>query len=48
MSECTNCELCGMMIMDDPVVRVVQGSEHCFDTEDCALLYERAAKAGML
>ncbi len=48
MSECTNCELCGMMIMGDPVVRVVQGSEHCFDTEDCALLYERAAKAGML
>jgi len=37
-----------MEIMDDPVIRVVQGSEHCFDTEDCALLYERAAKAGML
>jgi heavy metal translocating P-type ATPase len=37
-----------MDIMDDSVIRVVQGSEHCFDTEDCALLYERAAKAGML
>jgi heavy metal translocating P-type ATPase len=48
MTECTNCELCGMEIMDDPVIRVVQGSEHCFDTEDCAVLYERAAKAGML
>jgi len=48
MSDCTNCELCGMEIMGDPVIRVVQGSEHCFDTEDCALLYERAAKAGML
>ena len=48
MSECTNCELCGMEIMDDPVIRVVHGAEHCFDTEDCAKLYERAAKAGML
>ena len=48
MSDCTNCELCGMEITDDPVIRVVQGSEHCFDTEDCALLYEHAAKAGML
>jgi len=48
MSECTNCELCGMEIMDRPVLRVVQDSEHCFDTEDCARLYERAAKAGML
>ena len=48
MSTCTHCELCGMEIHDDPVIRVVSGSEHCFDTEDCALLYERAAKAGML
>jgi len=48
MTECTNCELCGMEIMGDPVIRVVQGSEHCFDTEDCARIYERAAKAGML
>jgi heavy metal translocating P-type ATPase len=48
MSGCTVCELCGMTIMDGPVLRVVQGTEHCFDTEDCALLYERAAKAGLL
>ncbi len=48
MSSCTNCELCGMAIMGRPVVRLIHGAEHCFDTEDCALLYERAAKAGML
>jgi heavy metal translocating P-type ATPase len=48
MIECTECELCGMEIMGDPVIRVVQGSEHCFDTDDCARIYERAAKAGML
>ena len=48
MNGCTRCELCGMGIMDDPVIRVVRGSEHCFDTEDCALLYERADKAGLL
>ena len=48
MTECTNCELCGMEIMGDPVIRVVQGSEHCFDTEDCARIYQNAANAGML
>lgn len=48
MTRCTNCELCGMEIVDDPVIRVVHGAEHCFDTADCADLYERAAKAGML
>ncbi len=48
MTGCTDCELCGMKVMDAPVIRVVQGAEHCFDTEDCARLYERAAKAGML
>ena len=48
MSECTTCELCGMDILDEPVIRTVQGREHCFDTEDCARLYERASKAGML
>jgi heavy metal translocating P-type ATPase len=47
MTECTHCELCGMEIKD-PVIRVLDGAEHCFDTEDCALLYQRAAKAGML
>jgi len=48
MSECTSCELCGMTIMDDPVIRVVCGVEHCFDTDDCARLYNNAAEAGML
>lgn len=48
MSDCTHCELCGMEIMGDPVVRVIHDAEHCFDTEDCARLYERAEKAGML
>ncbi len=48
MTGCTSCELCGMEVMGDPIVRVVQGSEYCFDTDDCARLYERAAKAGML
>jgi copper chaperone CopZ len=48
MNGCTNCELCGMDTMDHPVVRVVQGSEHCFDTDDCARLYTNAADAGML
>ena len=48
MSDCTFCELCGMEIADDPVVRVVCGDSHCFDTEDCARLYSNAAEAGML
>ena len=48
MSECTNCDLCGMEIADDPVIRVVCGAERCFDTEDCARLYTNAAEANML
>ena len=48
MNGCTNCELCGMEIADDPVVRVVCGDSHCFDTDDCARLYTNAAEAGML
>jgi heavy metal translocating P-type ATPase len=48
MSDCTNCELCGMEIVGDPVTRVVCDSVHCFDTEDCARLYSNAAEAGML
>ncbi len=32
----------------DPVIRVVCGSPHCFDTDDCARLYGNAAEAGML
>ena len=48
MSDCTNCDLCGMEVVGDPVTRVVCDSVHCFDTEDCARLYENAANAGML
>jgi Cu+-exporting ATPase len=47
MSECTTCDLCGMPIVES-VTRCVAGEDHCFDTEDCAQIYERAAKAGML
>lgn len=48
MSDCSTCELCGMDVMGDPVIREAQGAEHCFDTEDCARLYCNAAEAGML
>jgi heavy metal translocating P-type ATPase len=48
MTDCTNCEYCGMEIAGDPIVRDIHGTKHCFDTEDCARLYERAEKAGML
>lgn len=48
MTDCTNCEFCGMQIMGDPIIRVIHGAEHCFDSEDCARLYEHAAQAGML
>jgi heavy metal translocating P-type ATPase len=37
-----------MEIMGDPVVRAIRDVDHCFDTEDCARLYENAAKANML
>ena len=48
MNECRECELCGMDVVGDPVIRVVGDSEHCFDTEDCARLYGAAFDAGML
>jgi len=47
MSECTTCDLCGMPIVES-VTRRVAGADRCFDTEDCARIYERAANAGML
>lgn len=48
MTDCTDCELCGKAIVGDPIIRVVHGASHCFDTEDCARIYERVDTAGML
>ncbi len=43
-----HCALCGMAIAEEPVVRVIDGAECHFDTEDCARLYSVAAEQGML
>jgi len=48
MTGCATCALCGMPVGVEPVIRCVAGDERCFDTEDCARIYERAASAGML